>query len=191
MGISGIGGIGTDYSRYQIQQADAQKLPDENEEQAMQQMQAPPPAGKPEQAGGGQQAASGGQAGGQMPQAAAGGVQSTAATIESLTEDSDEDDEDQAIINKANSGSELTSSELSRLKDADPALYSSAVKAKQARDELRAQMQQNPSGAERAAQNAIIKNQDDSVSRQALEDEYLNFSAKYDQVSFSVNRNMY
>ena len=48
---------------------------------------------------------------------------------------SDDEDSDQALINKAKAGSALTQSEMSRLKEVDPALYARL----QAREELRNQ----------------------------------------------------
>jgi len=48
---------------------------------------------------------------------------------------SDDEDSDQALINKAKAGSTLTQSEMSRLKELDPALYARL----QAREELRNQ----------------------------------------------------
>ncbi len=102
----------------------------------------------------------------------------------------DDDDGDQALINKANSGSALTQTELSRLKEADPALYASVVKAAQAREDLRAEMNQNPSGAKRAAQSAIAGNggEGQEITRKALNAEYASFAAKYDQAEFGSYR---
>lgn len=81
----------------------------------------------------------------------------------------------------------MTQSELSRLKEADPALYASVVKAEQAREELRNQMKQNPSGAKQAVQSAIAQNNSEGqeVVRKALADEYSNFASKYDQLELS------
>ena len=53
----------------------------------------------------------------------------------SSSKTSDDEDSDQALINKAKAGSALTQSEMSRLKEVDPALYARL----QAREELRNQ----------------------------------------------------
>ena len=54
---------------------------------------------------------------------------------------------DQDIIDKANSGAELSSSELSTLKQIDPALYARAMKARKAQSEPRSQSGESSSKA--------------------------------------------
>ncbi|MDR1978249.1 MAG: hypothetical protein LBQ42_05895 [Synergistaceae bacterium] len=96
----------------------------------------------------------------------------------------------QALIDKANSGGVLSASELSTLKEIDPALYARVVKAQKAREEARNQMSENPSNAAQIAQDVSSKNasEDDDTQNlinRALADEYKNFASKYDQVIIS------
>jgi len=117
-----------------------------------------------------------------------------AALSTASTSDSESDAAYQAIVSKANSGQELTSSELSTLRSKDAALYAKAVRAQQAREELRSQMEANPSHASQSAHNAVAsvstsasKADEDTqeITRRALNDEYRNFASKYDQVTIS------
>jgi hypothetical protein len=103
---------------------------------------------------------------------------------------SDDTASNQALINKANSGSVLSASELSTLKQVDPALYARVMKAQKAREEARNQMSENPSNAARILKEALSKNTsgDDETKNlidRALVDEYKNFASKYDQVILS------
>lgn len=109
------------------------------------------------------------------------------------------DSEYQAILSKVNSGQTLTSSELSTLKAKNPSKYAQAVRAQNARNELRAQMEQNPSKAASTARQAIAEagkdtptdllaaaggGADTEAVARALDDEYRQFAGKYDQVDF-------
>lgn len=175
MNISGVGNTGVDYTRYtsrQVEQEDTQR-------QAVEQQQ--------ERTVTVQQSAQSYAANSGSTQTAGSAVANASAELaESLQ--SSEDTGNQSLINKANAGSVLTQSELSRLKEVDPGLYSRAVKAEKAREELRLQMKQNPSGASRSAHSAIARNdgENEEVIRKALADEYREFSGKYDQAEFGM-----
>jgi hypothetical protein len=110
------------------------------------------------------------------------------ATASTTTDD--DSSSNQALISKANSGAALSSSELSTLKQVDPALYARVVKAQKARGDVRNQMSENPSNAAQIAKEAISKNiseNDDTKNliNRTLVDEYKNFASKYDQVIIS------
>jgi hypothetical protein len=119
----------------------------------------------------------------------------TGAVVQAATDGSDASG-NQAIISKANSGAELTSSELSTLKQVDPALYARVVKAQKARVELRNKMGENTSNATQITKDAISKNNaeiaeaagDDDTKNlinRVLLDEYKNLASKYDQIIIS------
>ncbi|MDR1916775.1 MAG: hypothetical protein LBQ58_09405 [Synergistaceae bacterium] len=98
--------------------------------------------------------------------------------------------DNQSLISKANSGVELSASELSTLKQVDPALYARVVKAQKAREEVRNQLSENPSNAAQIAKDAISKNTSgdedtQNLIKRAIVDEYKNFASKYDQVIIS------
>lgn len=173
MNISGIGSTGIDDTRYASRQEEPETESAEQQQEAVtiQPSPQPHPANSNEA---------------QTAKSAVAAISKELA--ESLESSGDSDDSgDQALINKANGGSALTKSELSRLKEVDPGLYSRAVKAEKAREELRRQMQANPSGASREARSAIGRNdgEDRQLIRKALMDEYISFAAKYDQSAFS------
>jgi hypothetical protein len=103
---------------------------------------------------------------------------------------SSDTDTDQALITKANSGRALTESELSKLKQISPAVYARAMKAQKAREELRGQMDQNPSNATQIARAAISQNKPESKETEKLIDsaltaEYQDFISKHDQIIIS------
>jgi hypothetical protein len=103
---------------------------------------------------------------------------------------SSDTDTDQALITKANSGRALTESELSKLKQISPAVYARVTKAQKAREELRGQMDKNPSNATQIARTAIFKNKLESKDTEKLIDralaaEYEDFISKHDQVIIS------
>lgn len=186
MNIGGIGNTGTDYSRYATRQLEQEAAQQESAEQQAEQaavVQQSAQSQAPETNTG-----NSGQAQTQASEAAA----ISSGIAEALTTESDDGETgNQTLINKANSGAELTQSELSALKDIDPALYAQAIKAKVAREDLRSQMSQRPASAMRTAHEAISKYLDSegedtqSMVRKALSDEYKNFSSKYDQAEFS------
>ncbi|MDR1875864.1 MAG: hypothetical protein LBQ90_12730 [Synergistaceae bacterium] len=96
----------------------------------------------------------------------------------------------QTLINKANSGSELSASELSTLRQVDPALYARVVKAQKAREEARSQMSETPSNAARVMKDVVSANasEDDETQNlieRATFDEYRSFASRYDQVIIS------
>jgi hypothetical protein len=96
----------------------------------------------------------------------------------------------QALISKANSGAELNESELSTLKQVDPALYARVVKAQKIRAEARNKMSENPSNSAQIMRDAVSQNtsEDDETQNlidRALVNEYKNFASKYDQVIIS------
>jgi hypothetical protein len=98
--------------------------------------------------------------------------------------------DNQSLITKANSGVELSASELSTLKQVDPALYARVVKAQKAREGVRSQLTENPSNAAQITKDAISKNTSgDEETRNLIDrtlvDEYKNFASKYDQVIIS------
>ncbi len=190
MGISGVSSNGADYSKYNIEQ---QTQKQEVEKLEAEQNTTVQKVAQPQESGAKPESGSSDQSG-SPAQSALSAVSSASGQIsQQLTSSEDEDDDEQALINKANSGSVLTASELSRLKEADPALYSRVVKADQAREELRNQMKQNPSGAGQAARTAIAKNNSENqdITRKALSDEYASFASKYDQIELSGNVQRY
>ncbi|MDR1572284.1 MAG: hypothetical protein LBS32_07150 [Clostridiales Family XIII bacterium] len=116
--------------------------------------------------------------------AAAADAQTSAASAVSAaaTDDSDY----QAILTKANSGQQLSQSELTILKERNPAAYARAIKADTARLDLAKQMEKSPSQASQALGGALsaLSNRGDDDSKalaKALNDEYRSFAAKYDQ----------
>jgi hypothetical protein len=157
MSISSIGNSIIDYSRNSSRQIEQQTRQESEEQQT-------------EQAATVQASAQ---------SAASSGAGTSGQLAGTLSED---EDSDQALINKANAGSALTQSELSRLKEADPVLYARAVKAEEAREELRVQMKQNPSEAKQAMRSAVSRNNDEGqeLVRKALANEYSSFTSKYD-----------
>jgi hypothetical protein len=99
-------------------------------------------------------------------------------------------DTDQELIDKANSGKALTESELTKLKQVSPAVYSRVTKAQKTREELRGQMNENPSNAAQIARIAISQNKPESgetekLIHNTLVDEYEDFVSKHDQVIIS------
>jgi|GEM_PF-1940147 len=186
MEISGVGSSQLDQYKYAVKQAESQvsssqesDIPEDSEGTAA----------KPVSSG--TEAASSQAVSTSQPANTAAAL-STASTAS--TTDSESDAAYQAIVNKANSGQELTSSELSTLRSKDAALYAKAVRAQQAREELRKQMEANPSHASQSAHNAVAsvstsasKSDEDTqeITRRALNDEYRNFASKYDQVTIS------
>ena len=191
--ISGTDSSGIDYSRYyselQLQRNEANKQqeaqigsaqqPEKVEDAKLEKtaQSAPPPA-----------AQAGAQTAATTETSSVAEASKQIAQMLTTGESDDSDTSDQALINKANAGSTLTSSELSRLKTADPALYAQVVKAQQAREELLSQMRQNPSSAKQAALSAMVQNNSEGqeITRKALADEYTNFAAKYDQVELNI-----
>ncbi|MDL2214548.1 hypothetical protein LJB76_03200 [Clostridia bacterium OttesenSCG-928-O13] len=122
-----------------------------------------------------------------------------ASTEVTTTTTDDEDDAYQTIVQKADSGQTLTSAELSQLRAKDATRYSKALKAMEARQNLRSQMEKDPSHASKAAREAIaaVKAQDAatvgnahgtganaSSVASALSDEYGSFARQYDQILF-------
>lgn len=148
---------------------------------------APPAAG---QSGDTRQAAS--------QQAATQETQTNAEVIASATSSSeDEDDNYQAIVNKANSGQSLTASELNILRSRNPALYAKVAQAGSARQDLRTQMEADPSHASQVMKQAMaevsreellgahnLDKEEQALVKSALQEEYNNFASKYDQVLF-------
>ncbi len=154
----------------------------------------------------GQSAARNGGASNQSPKSAeAAAAAQQSSTVQALTTQSSEEDDDatyQAIVAKADSGQQLTSSELSTLRTKDPARYSRAIQAQAARQSLHAEMEKNPSSANKAATEAIAALQAGSESLaqahslqsaksveplvKALNDEYNSFARQYDQVMFTM-----
>lgn len=158
------------------------------------------------QEGAAPQQAAGGAAGVAKPQsvqqanaqAAVSGLseqQASEAVSQLTTTTSSDDDDDasyQAIVNKVNSGQQLTSAELSTLQAKDAALYARAVRAQNAREELRSQIAENPSKAQQQARAAISsvssameQGEDLGAIHGALQDEYQQFAARFDQVDLS------
>jgi hypothetical protein len=119
-------------------------------------------------------------------------VQASSAGTEaaSSSETSDSSASSQALISKANSGAELSASELQALKQADPSLYARVVRAQKAREEVRAQIGENPSNAVQITQDAIARNVSGDentriLTNRAIFNEYKNFASKNDQVIIS------
>jgi hypothetical protein len=108
----------------------------------------------------------------------------------SSSEMNDSSDSNQALISKANSGAELSASELQALKQADPSLYARVVRAQKTREDVRAQIGENPSNAVQITQDAISRNVSGDentriLTNRAIFNEYKNFASKNDQVIIS------
>ncbi|MDL2233948.1 hypothetical protein LJC63_10295 [Ruminococcaceae bacterium OttesenSCG-928-L11] len=187
MNIGGIGNTGVDYTKLTSRQLEQQEVQQESE--AAQVQAAQTVQQKPQTSG--SDSGNGSGTGGNPAAAAQTQTSATAAVsrqlAQTLTTGSDSEESNTALINKANSGAELSQAELSQLKDLDFALYAQAVKAQKAREEVRAQMKQNPSHAasfaDRAASQAVGQ-EDSAVALRAIADEYNQFAAKYDQMDF-------
>jgi hypothetical protein len=111
-------------------------------------------------------------------------LQKSATQTESVAETDDSDY--QTILAKANSGQQLSQSELTILREKNPAAYAKAVKTDTARQELRDEMEKSPSQAGQALRNALTslsnKNDEDGKAiTKALNEEYNYFATKYDQ----------
>lgn len=213
MDIGRLGSVGaSEYTRLtnqqQQQKEDVQAAQiAEGEATAPHRAQAPP-QGPPPGKGGEQAAGQNGQPGGQnaaaaMQNAAATASAEAATTDAATTTDEDDDSAYEAIVQKADTGQTLTSSELSQLRAKDPARYSRALQAAQARASLRTQMEQDPSKANQMVKEAISAAQaagqdgasiagahsgmaQGSALVDALNDEYASFAKRYDQVMFDT-----
>ncbi|MGD9560228.1 MAG: hypothetical protein AB7V55_06465 [Oscillospiraceae bacterium] len=137
MDIQKSGNIGTEQARTRSQQQAVERKPEQGEQQkAAQGTKIPTGAnsgqenaaasvGKETKGAPRQQADASAQAAAASP--------TTAQTSASATTTSEDDAAYQAIVQKADNGQTLTSSELSQLRTKDPARYNRAVKAMEAR----------------------------------------------------------
>ena len=96
----------------------------------------------------------------------------------------------QTILSKVNNGQQLTSAELTLLKEKNPAAYAKAMRTYTARQELTSQMEKSPNQAHQALNEALsslsAKNDEERATlTKALTAEYNNFVSKHDQVIIS------
>lgn len=208
MDINSIGNLNSEYTRLVSRQQEAEKAPQAGMEEQEAQSTRVPSAMPSGQSGGASGAAqSSDEAKAKRDEAAlkqaAASAGAAAATV-TTTEEDDEDSAYEAIVAKADSGQTLTSSELSQLRAKDPSRYYKALRATEARQTLRAQMEQNPSGASKAMKEAVasvraqaeaagggVNSAHGAIDAEtatamigALNDEYGAFAKNYDQVMF-------